>query len=193
MTINLLLNSEGKKMGKTQSGAVWLDPNKTTPFEFFQYWRNVNDADVIKCLKMLTFLPLEEIVAMESWEGSELNKAKEVLAFELTKLVHGQEEADKAMEASKALFAGKGSLENMPTTQLTAENFTDGVIDIVSMLVVSGLVATRSEGRRAVEQGGVTVDDVKVTDFKQTFTKEELSGEGKIVKRGKKNFNRIMG
>lgn len=192
MTINLLLNSEGKKMGKTQSGAVWLDPNKTSPFEFFQYWRNVNDADVIKCIKMLTFLPLEEIVAMESWEGSELNKAKEILAFELTKLVHGQEEAEKAMEASKALFAGNGSLENMPTTMLTEENFTDGSIDIVSMLVVAGLVATRSEGRRAVEQGGVTVDGEKVDDFKQTFTKEELSGEGKVVKRGKKNFNRIM-
>ena len=192
MTINLLLNSEGKKMGKTQSGAVWLDPNKTTPFEFFQYWRNVGDQDVIKCLKMLTFLPLEEIVAMEAWEGSELNKAKEILAFELTKLVHGEEEANKALEASKALFAGGGNLENMPTTELTDENFKDGSIDIISMLVVSGLVTSRSEGRRAVEQGGVTVDGEKVTDFAKTFTKEELSGEGKIVKRGKKNFNRIM-
>jgi len=192
MTINLLLNSEGKKMGKTQSGAVWLDPNKTTPFEFFQYWRNVGDQDVIKCLKMLTFLPLEEIVAMEAWEGSELNKAKEILAFELTKLVHGEEEANKALEASKALFAGGGNLENMPTTELTEENFKDGAIDIISMLVVSGLVASRSEGRRAVEQGGVTVDGEKVTDFAKTFTKEELTGEGKIVKRGKKNFNRIM-
>ncbi|MBE5951870.1 MAG: tyrosine--tRNA ligase [Lachnospiraceae bacterium] len=192
MTINLLLNSEGKKMGKTQSGAVWLDPNKTTPFEFFQYWRNVGDQDVIKCLKMLTFLPLEEIVAMEAWEGSELNKAKEILAFELTKLVHGEEEANKALEASKALFAGGGSLENMPTTTLSEENFKDGSIDIISMLVVSGLVTSRSEGRRAVEQGGVTVDGEKVTDFAKTFTKDELSGEGKIVKRGKKNFNRIM-
>ena len=192
MTINLLLNSEGKKMGKTQSGAVWLDPNKTTPFEFFQYWRNVGDQDVIKCLKMLTFLPLEEIVAMEAWEGSELNKAKEILAFELTKLVHGEEEANKALEASKALFAGGGSLENMPTTTLSEENFKDGSIDIISMLVVSGLVTSRSEGRRAVEQGGVTVDGEKVTDFTKNFTKEELSGEGKIVKRGKKNFNRIM-
>ncbi len=192
MTINLLLNSEGKKMGKTQSGAVWLDPNKTTPFEFFQYWRNVGDQDVIKCLKMLTFLPLDEIQKMEEWEGSQLNQAKEVLAFELTKLVHGEEEANKALEASKALFAGAGSLENMPTTELSDENFTDGAIDIVSMLVVSGLVPTRSEGRRAVEQGGVTVEGEKVTDFKQTFTKEELSGEGKIVKRGKKNFNRII-
>ncbi|MGN0506995.1 MAG: tyrosine--tRNA ligase [Lachnospiraceae bacterium] len=192
MTINLLLNSEGKKMGKTQSGAVWLDPNKTTPFEFFQYWRNVDDSDVIKCLKMLTFLPLEEIEAMESWEGSELNKAKEILGYELTKLVHGQEEADKALEASKALFAGGGNLENMPTTELLADSFTDGTIDIVSMLVTSGLVATRSEGRRAVEQGGVTVDGEKITDFKKTFTAEELSGEGKVVKRGKKNFNRII-
>ncbi len=192
MTINLLLNSEGKKMGKTQSGAVWLDPKKTTPFEFFQYWRNVGDQDVIKCLKMLTFLPLEEIQAMEGWEGSELNKAKEILAFELTKLVHGQEEADKALEASKALFAGGGSLENMPTTELTDADFTDGVIDIVSMLVASGLVASRGEGRRNVEQGGVTVEGEKITDFKQTFTKEELSGEGKVVKRGKKNFNRII-
>ena len=192
MTINLLLNSEGKKMGKTQSGAVWLDPNKTTPFEFFQYWRNVGDQDVIKCLKMLTFLPLEEIQKMEAWEGSQLNQAKEVLAYELTKLVHGQEEADKALEASKALFAGGGNLENMPTTELTEENFKEGTIDIISMLVTSGLVKTRSEGRRAVEQGGVTVEGEKVTDFNKVFTKEELSGEGKIVKRGKKNFNRIM-
>ena len=192
MTINLLLNSEGKKMGKTQSGAVWLDPNRTTPFEFFQYWRNVNDADVMKCLKMLTFLPLEEIEKMESWEGSELNKAKEILAFELTKLVHGEEEASKAQEASKALFAGGGSLENMPTTTLQDENFTDGAIDIVSLLVLSGLVSTRSDGRRAVEQGGVTVEDVKVTDFRQTFTREELAQGGKVIRRGKKNFHRVM-
>ena len=192
MTINLLLNSEGKKMGKTQSGAVWLDPKKTTPFEFFQYWRNVGDGDVIKCLKMLTFLPLEEIQKMEVWEGSQLNQAKEILAYELTKLVHGQEEADKALEASKALFAGGSNLENMPTTQLTDEDFKEGTIDIISMLVTSGLVKTRSEGRRAIEQGGVTVEGEKVTDFNKVFTKEELSGEGKIVKRGKKNFNRIM-
>ena len=192
MTINLLLNSEGKKMGKTQSGAVWLDPKKTTPFEFFQYWRNVGDQDVIKCLKMLTFLPLEEIQKMEVWEGSQLNQAKEILAYELTKLVHGQEEADKALEASKALFAGGSNLENMPTTELTEEDFKEGTIDIISMLVTSGLVKTRSEGRRAVEQGGVTVEGEKVTDFNKVFTKEELSGEGKIVKRGKKNFNRIM-
>ena len=192
MTINLLLNSEGKKMGKTQSGAVWLDANKTTPFEFFQYWRNVGDQDVIKCIKMLTFLPLDEIAKMEEWEGSQLNQAKEILAYELTKLVHGQEEADKALEASKALFAGGGSLENMPTTELTDENFTDGVIDVISVLVAAGLVPTRSEGRRAVEQGGVTVEGEKVTDFKQTFTKEELSGEGKVFKRGKKNFNKVV-
>lgn len=192
MTINLLLNSEGKKMGKTQSGAVWLDPKKTTPFEFFQYWRNVGDQDVIKCLKMLTFLPLEEIQKMEVWEGSQLNQAKEILAYELTQLVHGKEEADKALEASKALFAGGSNLENMPTTELTEENFKEGKIDIISMLVVSGLVKTRSEGRRAVEQGGVTVEGEKVTDFNQVFTKEELCGEGKIVKRGKKNFNRIV-
>ena len=192
MTINLLLNSEGKKMGKTQSGAVWLDPKKTTPFEFFQYWRNVGDQDVIKCLKMLTFLPLEEIQKMEAWEGSQLNQAKEILAYELTKLVHGQEEADKALEASKALFAGGNNLENMPTTELTEEDFKEGTIDIISMLVTAGLVKTRSEGRRAVEQGGVTVEGEKVTDFNKVFTKEELSGEGKIVKRGKKNFNRII-
>ena len=192
MTINLLLNSEGKKMGKTQSGAVWLDPKKTTPFEFFQYWRNVGDQDVIKCLKMLTFLPLEEIQKMEAWEGSQLNQAKEILAYELTKLVHGQEEADKALEASKALFAGGNNLENMPTTELTEEDFKEGTIDIISILVTSGLVKTRSEGRRAVEQGGVTVEGEKVTDFNKVFTKEELSGEGKIVKRGKKNFNRII-
>ncbi len=192
MTINLLLNSEGKKMGKTQSGAVWLDPNKTTPFEFFQYWRNVGDQDVIKCLKMLTFLPLEEIAKMESWEGSQLNQAKEILAFELTKLVHGQEEADKALEASKALFAGGGSLENMPTTELSEDKFTDGAIDIISMMVEAGMVASRSEGRRAIEQGGVTVDGEKVTDIGAKFTKEDLSGEGKIVKKGKKSFNRVI-
>ena len=192
MTINLLLNSEGKKMGKTQSGAVWLDPNKTTPFEFFQYWRNVGDQDVIKCLKMLTFLPLEEIVKMEAWEGSQLNQAKEVLAFELTKLVHGEEEANKALEASKALFAGAGSLENMPTTELSDEQFEEGAVDIITMMVAAGMVKTRSEGRRAIEQGGVTVEGEKVTDIGMKFTKEELSGEGKIVKKGKKVFNRII-
>jgi len=192
MTINLLLNSEGKKMGKTQSGAVWLDPNKTTPFEFFQYWRNVGDQDVIKCLKMLTFLPLEEIAKMETWEGSQLNQAKEILAFELTKLVHGEEEANKALEASKALFAGGGSLENMPTTELSDDKFTDGAIDIISMMVAAGMVASRSEGRRAIEQGGVTVEGEKVTDIGMKFTKEDLAGEGKIVKKGKKSFNRVI-
>ncbi|MCR5154177.1 MAG: tyrosine--tRNA ligase [Lachnospiraceae bacterium] len=191
MTINLLLNSEGKKMGKTQSGAVWLDPNKTSPFEFFQYWRNIDDADVIKCLKMLTFVPLEEIKKMESWEGSDLNKAKEILALELTKLVHGEEEANKALEASKGLFAGTGDLEHMPSTQLTDEVFKDGKIDIIGVLVAAGLVPTRSEGRRAVEQGGVTVDNEKVTDIRTEYTKEDLAGDGKIFKKGKKNFNRV--
>ncbi len=191
MTINLLLNSEGKKMGKTQSGAVWLDPNKTTPFDFFQYWRNVDDADVIKCLKMLTFLPLEEIEKMESWEGSELNKAKEILAYELTKLVHGEEEANKALEASKGLFAGNGSIENMPKTELTAADLEDGALDIVSLLVKTDLVASRGDGRRNVEQGGVSVNDEKVTDFKKTYTADELK-EGLIIKKGKKGFNRVI-
>ena len=190
MTINLLLNSEGKKMGKTESGAVWLDAEKTSPYEFFQYWRNVSDADVIKCIKMLTFLSLEEIEKMESWEGSELNKAKEILAFELTKLVHGEEEANKAMEASKALFAGGGNLENMPTTQLTEDDFTDGSIDIMSILVKAGMTASRSEARRAVEQGGVTVNGEKVTDIKTTYAKDTFAEEF-IIKKGKKNFNKI--
>ena len=190
MTINLLLNSEGKKMGKTESGAVWLDAEKTSPYEFFQYWRNVADADVIKCLKMLTFLPLEEIEKMEGWKGSELNKAKEILAFELTKLVHGEEEANKAMEASKALFAGGGNLENMPTTQLTEEDFTDGSIDIMSILVKTGMTASRSEARRAVEQGGVTVNGEKVTDIKTVYTKDVFAEEF-IIKKGKKNFQKI--
>ena len=192
MTITLLLNSEGKKMGKTQKGAVWLDPEKTSPYEFFQYWRNVDDADVIKCLKMLTFLPIEEIEAMESWEGSELNKAKEILAFELTKLVHGEEEASKALEAAKGMF-GEGSAEAMPDTELKAEDYKDGVVDLIQILVSSGLVPTRSEGRRAIEQGGVTVNDEKVTDIKKTFSKEELSASPIVVKRGKKNFRKIVG
>lgn len=190
MTINLLLNSEGKKMGKTESGAVWLDAEKTSPYEFFQYWRNVGDNDVIKCLKMLTFLPLEEIEKMEAWEGSELNKAKEILAFELTKLVHGEEEANKAMEASKALFAGGGNLENMPATQLTEEDFTDGTIDIMSILVKAGMTASRSEARRAVEQGGVTVNGEKVTDIKTAYAKDVFAEEF-IVKKGKKSFQKI--
>ena len=191
MTINLLLNSEGKKMGKTESGAVWLDAEKTSPYEFFQYWRNVSDADVIKCLKMLTFLSLEEIEKMETWEGSELNKAKEILAFELTKLVHGEEEASKAMEASKALFAGGGNLENMPTTQLTDEDFTDGSIDIMSILVKAGMTGSRSEARRAVEQGGVTVNGEKVTDIKTSYAKDTFAEEF-IIKKGKKSFNKIV-
>lgn len=190
MTINLLLNSEGKKMGKTESGAVWLDPEKTSPYEFFQYWRNVSDADVIKCLKMLTFLPIEEIKEMESWQGSELNKAKEILAFELTQLVHGTEEADKAKEASAALFAGGGNLENMPKTMLTEEDFTEGSIDILSILVKAGMTASKSEARRAVEQGGVSVNGEKVTDVKAAFAQADFQQEF-ILKKGKKSFQKI--
>ncbi len=190
MTINLLLNSEGKKMGKTESGAVWLDAEKTTPYEFFQYWRNVADSDVIKCLKMLTFLPLEEIEAMEKWEGSELNKAKEILAFELTQLVHGTEEAQKAKEAAAALFAGGANSDNMPKTVLTDENFADGNIDILTLLVAAGMTASKSEARRAVEQGGVSVNGEKVTDAKTAYTKDSFAGEF-VLKKGKKNFQRI--
>ncbi|MBO5387131.1 MAG: tyrosine--tRNA ligase [Lachnospiraceae bacterium] len=189
MTITLLLNSEGKKMGKTQKGAVWLDPNKTTPFEFFQYWRNVADADVIKCLKMLTFLPLEQIQEMEKYEGSELNKAKEVLAYELTSLVHGEEEGKKALEAARALFSS-GNAANMPTADISLADLNDGSIDIISLLVKSGLVASRNEGRRGVEQGGVSVNDEKVTDVATTYTADDLKGE-LILKRGKKNFRKI--
>ena len=191
MTITLLLNSEGKKMGKTQKGAVWLDPKKTTPFEFFQYWRNVADADVLKCIRMLTFLPLEEIDEMDHWEGSELNKAKEILAFELTKLVHGEDEANRALESAKALFSS-GNAADMPAVKLSEENFVDGTIDILTMLVASGLVASRSEGRRAVEQGGVTVDGEKVTDIKAAYGKDRLTGEGIVLRRGKKNFKKIQ-
>ena len=190
MTITLLLNSEGKKMGKTQKGAVWLDPEKTSPFEFYQYWRNVADADVLKCIRMLTFLPLEEIDAMNDWEGSQLNKAKEILAFELTKLVHGEEEAEKAQTAAKALFS-TGDAANMPTAELTLDDFRDGTNDIISILHKSGLVPSRSEGRRAVEQGGVSVDGEKVTDFTKVYTAEEI-GEGIVVKRGKKNFRKVV-
>ena len=188
MTINLLLNSEGKKMGKTQSGAVWLDPNKTTPFDFFQYWRNVSDADVLKCIRMLTFLPLDEIDAMENWEGAQLNQAKEILAYELTKLVHGEEEAEKAKEASHALFAGGGDSANMPTVELTAEDFAERDMDIMAVLVRTGLDKTRSDARRAVEQGGVTVNDEKVTDVKTTYNADFFRGDGVVVKRGKKKF-----
>ena len=192
MTINLLLNSEGKKMGKTQSGAVWLDPAKTTPFDFFQYWRNVSDADVLKCIKMLTFLPLEEIQAMESWEGAQLNQAKEILAYELTKLVHGQEEAEKAKEASHALFAGGGNLANMPTVELTADDFADGDLDIISVLVKAGLCESRGDARRNIQQGGVSVADEKVTDISTKYGKDAFAGEGLIVKRGKKKFAKVI-
>ncbi len=192
MTITLLMNSEGKKMGKTQKGAVWLDPNKTTPFEFYQYWRNVNDADVLKCMRMLTFLPLEQIDEMDSGEGSQLNEAKEILAYELTNLVHGEEEAQKAKEASRALFAGGGSLENMPTATLSEEDFRDGSIDILGVLVAAGLAASRSEARRAVEQGGVSVKGEKVSDVKTTYTREEIAAQEFIVKKGKKSFKKVL-
>ncbi len=192
MTINLLLNSEGKKMGKTQSGAVWLDPEKTSPFDFFQYWRNVSDADVLKCIKMLTFLPLEEIQAMESWEGAQLNQAKEILAYELTKLVHGQEEAEKAKEASHALFAGGGNLANMPTVELTDADFADGELDIISVLVKAGLCESRGDARRNIQQGGVSVADEKVTDISTKYGKDAFAGEGLIVKRGKKKFAKVI-
>ena len=190
MTITLLLNSEGKKMGKTQKGAVWLDPNKTSPFEFYQYWRNVADADVLKCIRMLTFLPLEEIDTMDSWEGSQLNEAKEILAYELMKLVHGDEEARKAQEGARALFS-TGNAQDMPMAELTAEDFVEEKIDLISVLVKSGLVATRSEGRRAIEQGGVSVDGEKVTDIKQEYEKSAFA-DGMIVKRGKKNFRKVI-
>ena len=192
MTINLLLNSEGKKMGKTQSGAVWLDPNKTTPFEFFQYWRNVSDADVLKCIRMLTFLPLEEIDKMESWEGAQLNEAKEILAFELTKLVHGEEEATKAKEASHALFAGGANNANMPTVTVTAEDFPDGELDIISVLVKAGLCDSRGDGRRNIQQGGVSVADEMITDISTQYTLDDFKGEGLIIRRGKKKFAKVV-
>lgn len=192
MTINLLLNSEGKKMGKTQSGAVWLDPQKTSPFDFFQYWRNVSDADVLKCIKMLTFLPLDQIDAMETWEGAQLNKAKEILAFELTSLVHGEEEAIKAKEASHALFAGGKDSAHMPTIELTNSDFAEGNPDILALLVKTGLAASRSEARRAVEQGGVSVADVKVSDIKMTYDKDSFGTDGLVVKKGKKKFVKVI-
>ncbi len=192
MTITLLMNSEGKKMGKTQKGAVWLDPEKTTPFEFYQYWRNVDDADVLKCLRMLTFLPLEQIEEMDKWEGSQLNEAKEILAYELTNLVHGEEEANKAKEASKALFAGGGSSENMPTVTLMEDDYKDGRIDIQGILVAAGLASSRSEARRAVEQGGVSVNGEKVTDLKTSYTKEDIAAGEFIVKKGKKSFKKVL-
>ncbi len=192
MTINLLLNSEGKKMGKTQSGAVWLDPEKTSPFDFFQYWRNVADSDVLKCIRMLTFLPLEEINAMESWEGAQLNQAKEILAFELTKLVHGEEEAAKAREASHALFAGGGDSAHMPTVELSSADFADGDMDILSLLVKTELAPSRSDARRAVEQGGVSVADEKVTDIKTAYNADSFGADGLVVKRGKKKFVKVI-
>ncbi len=191
MTITLLLNSEGKKMGKTQSGAVWLDPNKTSPFDFYQYWRNVGDADVLKCLRMLTFLPLEQIDEMDKWEGSQLNQAKEILAFELTKLVHGEEEATKAQESARALFSA-GSAADMPTTTLTEADLRDGSIDILGILVAAGLCPTRSEARRNVQQGGVTINGEKVTDFKATYTPEDIMKEDFVVRRGKKKYSKIV-
>lgn len=191
MTIQLLQNSEGKKMGKTQKGAVWLDKNKTSPFEFYQYWRNVDDADVIKCIKLLTFLPLEEIEKMESWEGSELNKAKEILAYDLTEQIHGKEEADKAQEAARALFSS-GNAANMPAYELSDEDMAEGTVDILTLLHVSGLVPSKSEARRAVQQGGVSVDGEKVTDIHTAYPSSAFEGEGIVLKKGKKNFRRCF-
>ena len=192
MTINLLLNSEGKKMGKTQSGAVWLDTNKTSPFDFFQYWRNVADSDVLKCIRMLTFLPLEQIDEMDKWEGAKLNEAKEILAYELTKLVHGEEEAKKAKEASHALFAGGGVSAHMPTVEVTADVLYNDKLDIMAVLVKASLCESRSDARRAVQQGGVSVDGEKVTDISTSYTLDEFAGEGKVVKRGKKKFAKVI-
>ncbi len=191
MTITLLLNSEGKKMGKTAKGAVWLDPNKTSPFDFYQYWRNVEDADVLKCIRMLTFLPLEEIDKMDAWEGSQLNQAKEILAYELTKLVHGEDEANKAQAAAKALFSQGADNANLPTCTLTEEDFTDGKIDLLSILVKSGLNPSRAEARRAVDQGGISVDGEKITDNKTFYTKADLQ-EGKVFRRGKKAYMKVI-
>lgn len=191
MTITLLLNSEGKKMGKTQSGAVWLDENKTSPFDFYQYWRNVDDADVLKCIRMLTFLPLEEIEKMDAWEGSQLNRAKEILAYELTALVHGEEKAAKAQETARALFSGAADTENMPTVALTAEDFSDGQIQINEIMLKAGLIKSKGEGRRLIQQGGVTLDDQKVTDPVAGISLEELGNGSKILKKGKKVFYKV--
>ena len=191
MTITLLLNSEGKKMGKTASGAVWLDPNKTTPYDFYQYWRNVGDQDVLKCIRMLTFLPLEQIDEMDKWEGSQLNRAKEILAYELTALVHGEEEAKKAEESAKALFGAGGNNANMPTSTLTDADFENGIINVLSMLVATGLCPSRGEARRLVQQGGVTIDDVKVASIDESLARERFEGEGIIVRKGKKVFHRV--
>ena len=192
MTINLLLNSEGKKMGKTQSGAVWLDPNKTSPFDFYQYWRNVADSDVLKCIRMLTFLPLEQIDEMDHWEGSQLNQAKEILAYELTKLVHGEEEANKAQEGARALFSGAGDTANMPTVTVNADDFAERDMDIMAVLVKAGLCDSRSDARRAVQQGGVTVDGEKVADISVSYKLDDFTGDGKVVKRGKKKFAKVI-
>lgn len=190
MTITLLLNSEGKKMGKTQSGAVWLDPEKTSPYDFYQYWRNVADADVLKCIRMLTFLPIEEIDAMSDWEGAQLNKAKEILAYELTKLVHGEEEAKKAESTAKSIFTG-GDSDNMPTASVSADSFKDGMIDVISLVHQAGLATSRSEARRAVEQGGITVNGEKASAIDETYAKELFEGDGCVVKKGKKNFRKV--
>ena len=192
MTITLLTDSQGKKMGKTAGNAVWLDPNKTSPFDFYQYWRNVDDADVMKCIRMLTFLPLEQIDEMDKWEGSQLNKAKEILAYELTQMVHGEEEAKKAEASAKALFGGSASSENMPSTELTDDDFTDGKIDTLTLLVKCGLAASKGEGRRLVQQGGISVNDEKVTDFATAFEKAVFAGDGAIIRKGKKVFHKAL-
>ena len=192
MTITLLMNSEGKKMGKTAKGAVWLDPNKTSPFEFYQYWRNVGDDDVLRCIRMLTFLPLEQIGEMDAWEGSQLNRAKEILAYELTKLVHGQEEAEKAQETARGLFSGGGSAEHMPTTELDAGKFDGGKISAVNLLVACGLCPSNGEARRLIQQGGMAVNDRKVTDIGETFDQADFEGEGVIIKKGKKVYHRAV-
>ncbi|MCI7125213.1 MAG: tyrosine--tRNA ligase [Agathobaculum sp.] len=191
MTITLLLNAEGKKMGKTAAGAVWLDPSKTSPYDFFQYWRNVDDADVLKCIRMLTFLPLEQIEEMDKWEGAQLNRAKEILAFELTSLVHGKEEADKAMEAAKSIFVSGGASENMPTTQLVAEDFADGKIGVLTLLVRCGLAASNSEARKLVQGGGVSLDGEKLTDPKCMLEQKRFA-EGCMIKKGKKTFHKVI-
>ena len=191
MTITLLLNSEGKKMGKSVGGAVWLDPNKTAPYDFYQYWRNVDDADVLKCIRMLTFLPLEQIDDMDKWEGSQLNEAKDILAYELTTLVHGKDEADKARAAAKDIFAGGGSSEHMPSAVLKKEDFRDGSIDLIGILAASGITSTRSEARRAIEQGGVTVNNEKVSDVKKTYSQDEIASQEFVVRKGKKIFKKI--
>ena len=191
MTITLLTDSQGKKMGKTAGNAVWLDPNKTSPYDFYQYWRNVDDADVMKCIRMLTFLPLEQIDEMSKWEGSQLNRAKEILAFELTSMVHGEEEARKAEASAKALFSGAGSSDNMPSTELEEADLTDGKIDIMTLLVKTGLCSTKSDARRNIQQGGVVVNEEKVTDISMSFSAEELKA-GLVLKRGKKNFNKVI-